>query len=819
MTIHVVHMMSDNLKSKRGYDMLYKKLSIYTTLLLLISLLLPNGYGNIYKPNPVFARSLESDDNYISNYDPNLLQNDDELITTYQIHNGDQTHTFPYASGVLIEGEKTVGSRITGKYTFNGTQESGTTYKWYYTKGIETEIYSNNNAAGVGQNPPNPTMFTISSSPLLISQIQNYHYGSVNSLGTIGLMDQNGKIYGPWQAEVGYNKWYWKVNPYIVLQPGTYTIVDSSKETWSCNPSSGNSGISDVYAISNYNDANWSIIEGATSVDYVLTSNDLGSFLKFEVTVKDAEGEVGAPVQSEAFGPVIKSSSSLSNDVSLRSLLLNGVDFAPRYNSGESGCKVTISNEGESITVDVLPSDSNAVVKINDEIVNKKVIDLVVGENTISIVVIAEDGVTTKTYTMTVDRLALEPQEETNYIYYYPIVSTTQQDNGNYLMSTQVYSHYFSDYVSSFIPTGTVDALINEVKFLNTNDEEDIIELAIDSSLDKDLLISIYNNDLKRLINETKSTVSLKSTISNILFDNEALQKINSMETGGIVSINQNLREVNEYDSDLKVKKLLEFEIAIRNGSSQITDLGDANVLIKIPYDLQNEDPSTIIAYQLLEKGEAKILKGFYDTNKKTMAFSVKTLSPIIIGSRNIKFNDVLPENPSSKYINFLAARNISNGIGNNIYGTNIDITRAQFLVMLMRAFNIDTINDNDLQHDYFLDIPRDNFSAYILKARNLGIVNGVGENRFEPQRKITNEELLVMVYNTLKFKEELTPIKSQNEILSFEDEEEISIWAKGAINELINRGVITWLNGKIEPERTVSREESARIIYELLTN
>ncbi|HPP31420.1 MAG TPA: hypothetical protein PK083_03040, partial [Soehngenia sp.] len=256
--------------------MLYKKLSIYTTLLLLISLLLPNGYGNIYKPNPVFARSLESDDNYISNYDPNLLQNDDELITTYQIHNGDQTHTFPYASDVLIEGGKTVGSRITGKYTFNGTQESGTTYKWYYTKGIETEIYSNNNAAGVGQNPPNPTMFTISSSPLLISQIQNYHYGSVNSLGTIGLMDQNGKIYGPWQAEVGYNKWYWKVNPYIVLQPGTYTIVDSSKETWSCNDSSGNSGISDVYAISNYNDANWSIIEGATSVDYVLTSNDLG---------------------------------------------------------------------------------------------------------------------------------------------------------------------------------------------------------------------------------------------------------------------------------------------------------------------------------------------------------------------------------------------------------------------------------------------------------------------------------------------------------------------------------------------------------------
>ncbi|MGI6436234.1 MAG: hypothetical protein ACOX0F_12950 [Syntrophomonadaceae bacterium] len=110
------------------------------------------------------------------------------------------------------------------------------------------------NIMAVNNGPTVPTTFKINS-PHLVTEIHNYHWNNARgaSPGTIGLKDQNGKIYGPWQAvgtpgQGGVPNANWFVYPNIVIPAGTYTIIDADPSTWSQNGDSGGKGMSYVMA-------------------------------------------------------------------------------------------------------------------------------------------------------------------------------------------------------------------------------------------------------------------------------------------------------------------------------------------------------------------------------------------------------------------------------------------------------------------------------------------------------------------------------------------------------------------------------------------
>ncbi|UWG95885.1 hypothetical protein LPY66_13285 [Dehalobacter sp. DCM] len=115
-------------------------------------------------------------------------------------------------------------------------------------------ISNTDNIAGVSNGPTAPTTFTIDK-PHLVTYIRNYHWnkGRGASLGQIGLKDQNGKVYGPWQAsgtqgQGGVPNANWEVFPNIVIPAGTYTVTDSDPASWSANEESGGRGMGQVHA-------------------------------------------------------------------------------------------------------------------------------------------------------------------------------------------------------------------------------------------------------------------------------------------------------------------------------------------------------------------------------------------------------------------------------------------------------------------------------------------------------------------------------------------------------------------------------------------
>jgi len=116
----------------------------------------------------------------------------------------------------------------------------------------ELYLITESNAA-VMNNPPNPRVITIGE-PVYVTRVMTYHYnsGSGSLPGTIGLTDESGKMYGPWQAvddkgSTGTPSVHWNVKINQFVPAGKYTIIDSDTPTWSHNSEVGNAGVVWVY--------------------------------------------------------------------------------------------------------------------------------------------------------------------------------------------------------------------------------------------------------------------------------------------------------------------------------------------------------------------------------------------------------------------------------------------------------------------------------------------------------------------------------------------------------------------------------------------
>lgn len=99
-----------------------------------------------------------------------------------------------------------------------------------------------------------------------------------------------------------------------------------------------------------------------------------------------------------------------SNNANLSSLTLGTGTLAPTFVSATTEYTTSVPNTSTSITLRPTLADTTAAVRVNGVVVasgvNSGAINLAVGINLISTVVTAQDGITTKTYNVTITRLS-----------------------------------------------------------------------------------------------------------------------------------------------------------------------------------------------------------------------------------------------------------------------------------------------------------------------------------------------------------------------------------------------------------------------------
>lgn len=152
------------------------------------------------------------------------------------------------------------------------------------------------------------------------------------------------------------------------------------------------------------------------------------------------------------------------------------------------------------------------------------------------------------------------------------------------------------------------------------------------------------------------------------------------------------------------------------------------------------------------------------------------------------------------EYIIKLHAEGVISGFSDNSFRPNGNITRAEFIKMMMRVMDID---ESDTQA--FEDVTKDDwFYGYVGGAFKAGIVKGEGMN-FLPTELITREDAATMLYRYLSQQAGISKAA-----FNFGDNEKISDYAKEAVEALGAAGIVKGLGDGFHPKNPMTRAEAA---------
>jgi len=170
-----------------------------------------------------------------------------------------------------------------------------------------------------------------------------------------------------------------------------------------------------------------------------------------------------------------------------------------------------------------------------------------------------------------------------------------------------------------------------------------------------------------------------------------------------------------------------------------------APVTVSIPYTPTVEelaDPEHIVVWYIDGEGNVvPVSNGHYDTETGVVTFTVTHFSYYAIGYVHKSFADLGSIEWARKAIEVLASKGIINGTGGNAYSPSLNVTRADYLLLLVRTLGLWAETE-----DNFDDVkPGTYYYEAVGIAKKLGITTGVGNNRFNPKENISRQDMMVL--------------------------------------------------------------------------
>lgn len=179
-------------------------------------------------------------------------------------------------------------------------------------------------------------------------------------------------------------------------------------------------------------------------------------------------------------------------------------------------------------------------------------------------------------------------------------------------------------------------------------------------------------------------------------------------------------------------------------------------------------------------------------------------------------FKDVKNSHWAANYIEECSKMGIIKGYEDGSFAPEASITRAEFLAIMLRTLGISADDEIELS---FADVPQNEWFFDIVKtATAKGIVTGSSATAFNPNNKISREEMAVMAYRAINAANLSLGANKQSKGQTFTDAESISSFATESIKNLTGLGIINGMgDGTFAPKKAVTRAMAAKIAYELL--
>ena len=184
-------------------------------------------------------------------------------------------------------------------------------------------------------------------------------------------------------------------------------------------------------------------------------------------------------------------------------------------------------------------------------------------------------------------------------------------------------------------------------------------------------------------------------------------------------------------------------------------------------------------------------------------------VTPVLPPVKVIDFKDIKNHKWAETAINYLAAEGIINGTGDNNFEPEANLTREQAVKIICLAFNLDVVKASSKFDD---EAENAWYSDYIATARKAGFVNGKTDTVFGVGESITRQDFAVMLYRAMSNPE-------LNGQADFVDNGDIADYAMNAVSYFkLNKIINGYEDNTFKPGKTITRAEAAQLTYSIIT-
>lgn len=174
-------------------------------------------------------------------------------------------------------------------------------------------------------------------------------------------------------------------------------------------------------------------------------------------------------------------------------------------------------------------------------------------------------------------------------------------------------------------------------------------------------------------------------------------------------------------------------------------------------------------------------------------------------------FADVDAESSYSEAVAYMTENKLMSGIDETTFGVDVPVSRASAVMVLHRMSGS---ADTELK-GVFTDVPQDSeYASAVEWASANGIISGYGDGTFVPDAEITKQDLVSLLYRYAVATDAYVTVDETADLSAFSDADKAAEYASEALIWAADKGIVTSNDGKLDPDKSVTRAELAVIDY-----
>lgn len=315
-------------------------------------------------------------------------------------------------------------------------------------------------------------------------------------------------------------------------------------------------------------------------------------------------------------------------------------------------------------------------------------------------------------------------------------------------------------------------------------------------------------------------SIHIKTEITAITVPDNMLDRY-TIEKGSKATFSISHADISNFDNKLKAaiggRPAIDLGLKINGKDTAWNKAYGPVMIVSIPYTPSAEEIQNlehIVVWYIDNSGKAiAVPVGRYDPATGMVTFKTARFGRYTLAYVNKTFSDLSGYSWAANSIGVLASKGIADGTSDETFSPGIAITRGEYISWLIKTLGLSA----DLSSNFDDLSKTSKYYDEIGIARKLGICNGVGSNKFSPDKPVSRQDMMVLTLKALKVADKKLLTGTKNDIKKYSDVSKIAGYAVESVATMVREGFIVGNGKNINPNSNTTRAEAAQVLYKIL--